>query len=76
MRVGQGANTYQWNEDWAKLPDTEIARQGWAHHGVVVTESGEVVTFNPGGGTNEIGSSARLTKLPSEREFAPTTPGK
>ena len=51
MRVGQGSNTYQWNEDWAKLPDTESVHKGWAHHGVVVTESGDVITFHPGDST-------------------------
>ena len=51
MRVGQGANTYQWVGDWAKLPDTESVQKGWAHHGVVVTESGDVVTFHPGDST-------------------------
>ena len=68
MRVGQGANTYQWNEDWAKLPDTESARQGWAHHGVVVTESGDVVTFHPGDSTIQVldstGSVRRTWELP------------
>ena len=45
MRGGQGTNTYRWVGDWAELPDTESVHKGWAHHGVVVTESGDVVTF-------------------------------
>ena len=48
MRVHSGQTSYEWIDDWAKIPDTESARTGWAHHGVVVTESGEVITFHPG----------------------------
>ena len=48
MRIGQGANTYQWNGQWAKLPSTESAKNGWAHHGVAVAGSGEVITCPPG----------------------------
>lgn len=48
MQVGQNANTYRWNDRWAKLPTTEKARNGWAHHGVAVTGSGEVVTCHTG----------------------------
>ena len=47
MRIGSGDNTYQWNEDWASVPDTPSAKTGWAHHGLVVTESGDVITFHP-----------------------------
>ena len=68
MRVGQGANTYQWVEGWAKLPDTDSVRKGWAHHGVVVTESGDVVTFHPGDSTmlvlDNTGSVRRSWDLP------------
>jgi DNA-binding beta-propeller fold protein YncE len=42
MRIGTGDNMYEWIEDWAKTPDTESARTGWSHHGIVVSESGEV----------------------------------
>ena len=48
MRIGQGANSYRWNDRWAKLPTTESGRNGWAHHGVAVTGSGEVITCHPG----------------------------
>lgn len=48
MRVGQDADSYEWNGGWAKLPITEGARKGWAHHGVAVTGSGEVITCHPG----------------------------
>ena len=51
MRVGQGTNTYQWNENWASVPDTQSTKTGWAHHGLVVTESGDVITFHPGDST-------------------------
>ena len=51
MRIGSGANTYKWVDQWAKIPQTEAARMGWAHHGVVVTESGDLVTFHAGDST-------------------------
>jgi DNA-binding beta-propeller fold protein YncE len=50
MRIGTGENTYEWDDHWAKLPDTESARTGWAHHGVVVTEAGDIVTFHQADG--------------------------
>ena len=58
MRVGSGDNTYRWKEDWADLPDSENAKNGWAHHGVVVTESGDVITFHPGDSTIVVLGSA------------------
>ena len=51
MRVGHGPNSYQWVDDWVKIPDTESSRMSWAHHGVAVTDSGDVVTFHPGDST-------------------------
>ena len=48
MQVGSGKNSYDWVEGWAKVPDTDSARTGWAHHGVVVTRSGEIVTYHQG----------------------------
>ena len=51
MRIGSGKHTYEWVGDWARIPDTESAREGWAHHGVVVTEGGDIVTFHQGDAT-------------------------
>ena len=48
MRVGSGSQTYEWIDDWAKIPDTESFKTGWAHGDMVVTEAGEVVTFHQG----------------------------
>ena len=48
MQIGSGANTYEWQDSWATIPDSESARAGWAHHGVAVTESGQVITYHPG----------------------------
>ena len=48
MRIGSGEDSYDWIDHWAKIPETDSARHGWAHHGVVVTEGGEVVTSHPG----------------------------
>ncbi len=48
MRTGTGDNTYEWIDNWARVPDSESARLGWAHPGMVVTESGEVITCHSG----------------------------
>jgi sugar lactone lactonase YvrE len=45
MLIGSGEHTYEWVEKWAKIPDTESARKGWAHHGIVVSEIG-VIAFH------------------------------
>lgn len=48
MQIGSGVNSYEWQDSWAGIPDSESARHGWAHHGVTVTESGQVITYHPG----------------------------
>ena len=48
MRVGSGENTYEWIDSWAGIPETESARKGWAHHGVVITEDSEVIAYHQG----------------------------
>ena len=46
MQIGSGPYTDEWVDGWAKIPDTESARTGWAHHGVVVSEAGNVMAFH------------------------------
>ena len=48
MRVGSEEHSYNWIDNWAKIPESESSRKGWAHPGVVVTGSGNVVTSHPG----------------------------
>ena len=48
VRFGSGEHTYEWIDNWAKIPDSESARAGWAHHGIVVAEAGDIVTYHPG----------------------------
>ena len=48
MRIGSGSNTYEWQDSWASIPESESAQTGWAHHGVTVTESGQIITYHPG----------------------------
>jgi DNA-binding beta-propeller fold protein YncE len=43
-----GDTTYEWIDDWAKIPQTDSASRGWAHPGVVVTAAGQIVTVHPG----------------------------
>jgi len=51
MRIGDGKTDYEWVEGWALVPDSESASSGWAHHDVVVTASGDVISFHPGDST-------------------------
>jgi hypothetical protein len=48
MRIGSGDCTYEWIEDWAKIPESESAQTGWAHHGMAVSESGQIIASHPG----------------------------
>lgn len=51
MRIGDGKTDYEWVEGWALIPDSESASNGWAHHDVAVTASGDVISFHPGDAT-------------------------
>ncbi|MBI4429419.1 MAG: hypothetical protein HY562_09910 [Ignavibacteriales bacterium] len=46
MRIGAGAHTYKWIDDWAKIPDTPSGRENGRTHGVVVTQSGNVIVYH------------------------------
>ena len=46
MLIGHGEHAYEWVEQWAKIPDTRAARTGWAHHGIVASETGKVIAFH------------------------------
>ena len=46
MRIGPPDHTYDWQEHWPQ-GDGNTASDGWAHHGVVVTSAGQVVSFHP-----------------------------
>jgi len=48
VRIGSGKHTYEWIDNWARIPDSQSARAGWAHPGVAVTEAGEVISFHQG----------------------------
>ena len=45
MIIGSGEHKYEWNDNWARLPETQGGRRDKAHHGVVVTEAGEIMIF-------------------------------
>ena len=49
MLIGSGAHTYEWIDNWATIPDTELGRQDKAHTGVVVTDAGHIMVFHEGG---------------------------
>ncbi len=48
MRIGEGEFEYEWIEGWAQIPDTESARTGWSHTGMVTTADGSIVTMHQG----------------------------
>jgi DNA-binding beta-propeller fold protein YncE len=48
VHVNAGSISYEWIENWAQIPDSESARNGWAHPGVAVTERNEIITFHQG----------------------------
>ena len=70
MRVGSGANTYDWQESWAEYPDTESLHTGWSHHGVAVSEAGDVVTYHPGDPSVMIFDRTGRLKSSWEADFA------
>lgn len=45
MIVGQDTLTFDWIENWARIPDTDSGRENGRTHGVVVTKTGDVVVF-------------------------------
>ena len=48
MRIGGGEHTYDWDDGWAKFGNPDGYEKGWSHHGVVVTDAGDVVTLHHG----------------------------
>ena len=46
MKISAGDFTYEWIDNWARIPDTESGRKNGRTHGVQVTSSGEIVVFN------------------------------
>jgi DNA-binding beta-propeller fold protein YncE len=46
MRIGTGSFTYEWVDNWARIPETPSGLENGRTHGVVVTDSGNVMVFN------------------------------
>ena len=51
MRIGTGNFEYDWIADWAEIPNSDAAKSGWAHHGMAVTNKGEVIAIHPSDAT-------------------------
>ena len=47
MPITAGTHSFKWIADWARIPDLEAARTGWAHHGIAVTSSNTIVVGHP-----------------------------
>jgi DNA-binding beta-propeller fold protein YncE len=46
MKTGRGNYTYEWIDNWARIPDTASGKANGRTHGVAVSKSGDVVVFN------------------------------
>lgn len=46
MNLSAGPHTYSWVNDWTKTPSTPESRGGWAHHGIAVSETGDIISFH------------------------------
>ena len=44
MLIGSDENSYEWTENYPRVPDSQSAREGWSHHGIVVTEAGDIIS--------------------------------
>lgn len=47
MSLNCGDLSFNWIENWARIPDTHNSRNGWSHHDIVVTESGDIMSGHP-----------------------------
>jgi hypothetical protein len=47
INLENDGHRYEWLEDWADVLAPEQAQSGWAHHGLAVARSGEIVGFHP-----------------------------
>jgi DNA-binding beta-propeller fold protein YncE len=46
LQVSTGPYTYDWIDDWIRIPDTETGRANGRTHGVVVTQAGQIIVFH------------------------------
>ena len=46
MQIGNSNHNYFWHEKWVEAPGADSVKDGWAHHGIVVSpKTGNVITF-------------------------------
>jgi len=68
MRIGTGNQTYEWIDNWVRIPDTPSGRENGRTHGVVVSESGDVLVFNQANpGVLVFGADGRLKNAWGDR---------
>ena len=47
MQIGNSNHNYSWHEKWVEAPGSDSVKDGWAHHGIVVSpKTGNVITFH------------------------------
>ena len=70
MRIGTGVSTYEWQENWVKYPTSESLNSGWSHHGVAISETGDIITYHPADPTVMIFDKKGNLKSSWEADFA------
>ena len=48
MKIGKGDHVYTWVDNWAKIPEDEVAAKGWSHHDAVIRSDGRIVSCHGG----------------------------
>ena len=48
MLIECNNSRYEWIDEWAIMPSSESADAGWAHSGLTITKSGDIVTCHSG----------------------------
>lgn len=46
MQIGSGRHTYEWLDNWGRTPDNASSRANGRTHGVVVSQTGQVIVFH------------------------------
>lgn len=68
LQIGTSPFRYEWISDWGAIPDPESAKSGWAHHGMAVATSGEIIGIHPAKSTvlvfSETGDLQRSFPVP------------
>jgi len=75
VRIGTGAHTYDWNDNWAAYPVGEGVAEGWVHPGTAWAPSGRLYTghhaLTPHPQNRADGPRRRLTRMSEASRLFP-----